>query len=214
MCPISSIPQHPGNFTSEELQLINVPHFFNSSTSRIRSFQQEDTEIFEAKGSEDAQEGQDMVSDDVFGNRETTTAGVRSSILAKLAIVLGIAATVTLISVGLKRIIHGSTLGVQYLADGSSSSTLATPAAGFTFKAFGYKVVLPEYAPGYAPGYFPCLVEIDSFLKSLCYADDFPYSQFCNSWGKRLQLTLSSLILLKYIGPLIINNLGRPKLIN
>lgn len=57
---------------------------------------------------------------------------------------------ITLISVGMKQPNQGSSPGMQFLRDGSSSSTLAVPAGAFSFKAFGYRVLLPEYAPGYA----------------------------------------------------------------
>ncbi|KAK7854311.1 hypothetical protein CFP56_032564, partial [Quercus suber] len=43
----------------------------------------------------------------------------------------------------------GPSLGIQFLAEGSSSSVMAAPPVGFTFKTFGYNVVLPEYAPGW-----------------------------------------------------------------
>lgn len=74
-----------------------------------------------------------------------------SSFLAKLGIALGIALTVTVISVGLKRPVLGSSDGLPCLTDASPSSFSAAPANGFSFKAFGYRVLLPEYAPGYAP---------------------------------------------------------------
>lgn len=82
------------------------------------------------------------------GNNGHTSSG--SSFLAKIAIVLGIAAIATVISIGIKQPVLGSSLGIQFLAEGSSSSVMATPPVGFTFKAFGYRVILPEYAPGYA----------------------------------------------------------------
>ncbi|XP_059296686.1 uncharacterized protein LOC132049767 isoform X2 [Lycium ferocissimum] len=88
-------------------------------------------------------------SDDLTGNLEDKTVPTRSSLLAKLVIALGIAATVTFLSIGLKQPNQESNFGIQYLVDGSSSSTIATPAPGFSFKAFGYRVMLPEYAPGW-----------------------------------------------------------------
>ncbi|XP_059660273.1 uncharacterized protein LOC132306744 isoform X2 [Cornus florida] len=132
---------------SEEAKLVNVTRFFKSSSSR--SSQHEDAESYEAAGSGVAREGQDQVVGEVLKNHESKTAGKEGSFLAKLAIALGIAATVTLVSVSLKQPAHGSSLGIQLLADGSSSSTLAASSSGFTFKAFGYKVVLPAYAPGW-----------------------------------------------------------------
>ncbi|XP_024030319.1 uncharacterized protein LOC112094207 [Morus notabilis] len=71
------------------------------------------------------------------------------SFLAKIAIVVGIAATITLISIGVKRPVLGSSLGFQFLPESSSSSVMASPPVGFAFKAFGYRILLPEYAPGW-----------------------------------------------------------------
>ncbi|KAK9992768.1 hypothetical protein SO802_022471 [Lithocarpus litseifolius] len=121
-----------------------VSHFFKYSTSRIRSFQQENAESYEDARSQDILDEQDKLTDEVIGNENNG----RRSFLAKVAIVLGIAATATIISICLKRPVLGSLLGIQFLAEGSSSVTAAPP-VGFTFKAFGYNVVLLEYAPGW-----------------------------------------------------------------
>lgn len=112
----------------------------------IRSFQQENAESYEDARSQDILDEQDRLTDEVIGNDNNG----RGSFLAKVAIVLGIAATATIISICLKWPVLGSSLGIQFLAEGSSSSVMAAPPVGFTFKAFGYNVVLPEYAPGYA----------------------------------------------------------------
>ncbi|KAM4070626.1 hypothetical protein ACB094_12G179200 [Castanea mollissima] len=122
-----------------------VSHFFKSSTWRIRSFQQENAESYEDARSQDILDEQDRLTDEVIGNENNG----RGSFLAKVAIVLGIAATVTIISICLKWPVLGSSLGIQFLAEGSSSSVMVAPPVGFTFKAFGYNVVLPEYAPGW-----------------------------------------------------------------
>uniref|UniRef100_A0A2N9J449 Uncharacterized protein n=2 Tax=Magnoliopsida TaxID=3398 RepID=A0A2N9J449_FAGSY len=109
---------------------------------RIRSIQQDNAENYEEARS------QDIVDDEVLGNgNKGHDPG--SSFLAKVAIVLGIAATATVISICLKRPVLGSSLGIQFLAEGSSSSVMAAAPVGFTFKAFGYKVLLPEFAPGW-----------------------------------------------------------------
>ncbi|XP_050252877.1 uncharacterized protein LOC126699215 isoform X3 [Quercus robur] len=122
-----------------------VSHFFKSSTWSIRSFQQENAESYEDARSQDILDEQDRLTDEVIGNENNG----RGSFLAKVAIVLGIAATATIISICLKWPVLGSSLGIQFLAEGSSSSVMAAPPVGFTFKAFGYNVVLPEYAPGW-----------------------------------------------------------------
>lgn len=123
----------------------------SSNVGRIRSYQHEDTEDYEVKRSKDTPDEQDkVIVDELLVNRVNTTSGTGSSFLAKLAIVVGIAATATIILACFKQPNQGTSLGIQYLADGSSSSTLIAPDVGFTFKAFGYKFILPEYAPGYA----------------------------------------------------------------
>ncbi|KAF2284508.1 hypothetical protein GH714_025922 [Hevea brasiliensis] len=66
-----------------------------------------------------------------------------------LAIAVGVAAIITITSIGLKRPSVGSLFGVQCLAEGSTSSAMASTPLGFTFKAFGYRIILPEYAPGW-----------------------------------------------------------------
>ncbi|KAG5567293.1 hypothetical protein RHGRI_002751 [Rhododendron griersonianum] len=115
----------------------------------IRNFQDEDAETFEVASSRETAEGQDKVADQVFGNPENRTTGTGISFLAKLAIALGVAATITLISVGFKRYMNGSPQGVNYLGHGSPASVLTAPSAGFTLNVFGHKVVIPEYAPGW-----------------------------------------------------------------
>lgn len=77
-----------------------------------------------------------------------TTKGPGNPFLAKLAIALGVAATITILSIYLKQPDQGPSLGIQYLAKDTSSSTLDASNV-FTFKAFGYRVMLPESAPGY-----------------------------------------------------------------
>ncbi|XP_030933827.1 uncharacterized protein LOC115959529 isoform X3 [Quercus lobata] len=115
-----------------------VSHFFKSSTWRRM-------QSYEDARSQDILDEQDRLTDEVIGNENNG----RGSFLAKVAIVLGIAATATIISICLKWPVLGSSLGIQFLAEGSSSSVMAAPPVGFTFKAFGYNVVLPEYAPGW-----------------------------------------------------------------
>ena len=85
----------------------------------------------------------------MHGDEKNTNTDFEFSFLAKIAIALGIAATITLISIGVKRPVLGSSLGFQFLPESSSSSVMAAQPVGFTFKAFGYRIVLPEYAPGY-----------------------------------------------------------------
>ncbi|KAL5562104.1 hypothetical protein UlMin_031851 [Ulmus minor] len=118
-------------------------------TYRIRSHQQEEAENYEASKLEDVTNGEDSIFNEVLGNEKNAPPGSESSFLAKIAIALGIAATITLISVGMKWPVLGSSLGFQFLPESSSSSAVVAAPVGFTFKAFGYRIVLPEYAPGW-----------------------------------------------------------------
>lgn len=115
----------------------------------IRNFQDEEAEAYEVASSRETTAGQDKVADQVFGNPENRSTGTGISFLAKLAIALGVAATITLISVGFRRHMNGSPQGFNYLGYGSPASVLTAPSAGFALNIFGHKVVIPEYAPGY-----------------------------------------------------------------
>ncbi|XP_059432435.1 uncharacterized protein LOC132165770 isoform X2 [Corylus avellana] len=134
-------------FANESGHLL-VFHFSRPSTFRTRSFQQDNAESYEDARSEDVLD-EDSLTNVVLGNGNNGHIGSGSSFLAKIAIVLGIAVIATVISIGLKQPVLGSSLGIQFLAEGSSSSVMAASPVGFTFKAFGYRVILPEYAPGW-----------------------------------------------------------------
>ncbi|PIN10949.1 hypothetical protein CDL12_16439 [Handroanthus impetiginosus] len=127
----------------------NAKLLIKSSNSRIKSFQHDSDESSDAAKSEVISEDQNTASDIATGNLESKTAANGSSFLSKLGILLGIAAVITLVSVGLKPSSLGTSIGIQNLLDGSSSSTLAAPTGAFSFQVFGYRVVLPEYAPGW-----------------------------------------------------------------
>lgn len=99
--------------------------------------------------SNDILDGKDGIDDELLGNVKNIQTGAESSFLAKITIALGIAATVTLISVIIKGPTIGSSNGLQFLPESSSSSAMAAAPVGFTFKVFGYSIVLPEYAPGW-----------------------------------------------------------------
>lgn len=130
---------------------------------RVRSFQEDNAESDGGVGSKDTLEKREGLIDEVLGNANNEHTGSGSSFPAKIAIALGIAATATVISIGLNRPVLGSSVGIQLLAEGSTSSTMATSPVGFTVKAFGYRVVLPEYAPGYA------LILASSSVKTLVF---------------------------------------------
>ncbi|GAB4830213.1 hypothetical protein Ancab_019855 [Ancistrocladus abbreviatus] len=164
----SSLGQYPPTFQPSDRLVLKHPTRFNvlqggfsaktaractsfSNFSRlwVKSLQQEDSELYDSSSSSDQIDEGDVITDEVFADQDRKSIGQGSSFLAKLAIALGIAATVTVISVGVKGPTVGSSSGIQFLADASSSSTLAASPAGFTFKTFGYRVILPEYAPGW-----------------------------------------------------------------
>ncbi|KAJ8436087.1 hypothetical protein Cgig2_011909 [Carnegiea gigantea] len=117
----------------------------------IRSFQSENAAGSDSASSNDRLLGGVEVNEGLFTDQTDGFSGKGGSFLAKLAIAVGVAATITLVSIGLKQQTPDSSLGIriQCLADGSSSSSIAASPAGFTFNAFGYKVVLPEYTPGW-----------------------------------------------------------------
>lgn len=131
--------------------LLSATHLAKSSYFRIRSFQSENAAGSDSASSNDRLLGGVEVNEGLFTDRKDGSSGKGSSFLAKLAIAVGVAATITLVSIGLKQQTPDSSLGIgiQCLADSSSSSSVAASPAGFTFNAFGYKVVLPEYAPGW-----------------------------------------------------------------
>ncbi|KAG8387332.1 hypothetical protein BUALT_Bualt02G0010500 [Buddleja alternifolia] len=120
-----------------------------SSSSRIKCFQHDSAECSDATKPEIIPEDQNRSSDTAVESLDNKTGGNGSSFLSKLGIVLGIAAVITLVSVSVKPPNQGTSLGILYLLDGSSSSNLAAPAGAYSFRAFGYRVVLPEYAPGW-----------------------------------------------------------------
>ncbi|KAL6217725.1 hypothetical protein ACLB2K_010942 [Fragaria x ananassa] len=156
--PKFSNPQlvrHSSCFNVRHRLLVNgkqcrlVSQFFRPQTFRIRSFSKEDSENDEAAMSNDIPDAQHGIDDYLLGSVKITQTGTETSFLAKIAIALGIAATVTLISICIKRPTLGSSNGIQFLPESSSSSAMAAAPVGFTFKVFGYSIVLPEYAPGW-----------------------------------------------------------------
>ncbi|XP_074267539.1 uncharacterized protein LOC141590931 [Silene latifolia] len=129
--------------------LFSSSHFPNYSHFRIRSFQSQDGRADDSANSNDSLNEVDRVNE-LLKDQKLENDGKDNYFVAKLAIGLGVAATVTFLSITLKQQDVGSSLGIgiQRLADVSSSSSSAAP-VGFSFKAFGHRVVLPEYAPGW-----------------------------------------------------------------
>ncbi|KAK1420604.1 hypothetical protein QVD17_22326 [Tagetes erecta] len=125
----------------------SAQNLFKQSKFCFRSFKQGDEAYSDTSSNIDRSESRDEIVDVILGNQETKTTDTKSSLLAQLAIVLGIAATATLLSICLRQPSQVPTSGIQILARGASTS--AVPGVGFSFNAFGYKVILPEYTPGW-----------------------------------------------------------------
>lgn len=115
------------------------------------------------------------MSDNAVGSIDNKNAGGGSSFLSNLGILLGIAAVVTLVLIGIKPPNLGTSTGIQFLQDGAAS-TLVSPTAAFSFRAFGYTVVLPEYAPGYACFYSSHISRMPD--PTFCYFLDTPSAAY------------------------------------
>lgn len=67
-----------------------------------------------------------------------------ASFLAKVAVALGVAVTVTVISIFMKQPSSGPSFSLPQIIDASAQSETV----GYTFSQFGKKVIIPEYTPG------------------------------------------------------------------
>lgn len=92
--------------------------------------------------------GGDEVVDRMLEGSEVETNSSETSFLAKLAIALGIAATITLVSICAKWSSPGSSYRLPILIDSSSQPVSAASPVGFNFVIFGYNIIIPEYTPG------------------------------------------------------------------
>ncbi|KAG2649051.1 hypothetical protein PVAP13_1NG083200 [Panicum virgatum] len=75
----------------------------------------------------------------------STTPG--ASFLAKVAVAIGIAATVAVISFIMKQPSTGPSFSLPQIVDASAQYDVAAT-IGYTFSAFGKRVIIPEYTPG------------------------------------------------------------------
>ncbi|KAF7825762.1 DedA family [Senna tora] len=130
---------------ANENKSVLVSRLFRNKT---RSFKHDDRKNHEASTSKDMPERQDSIGSEVHLNDKEGHNKIGISFLAMIAIAMGIAVTATLISI-YQRPILGSSFGLQILSESSSSSEVSQASIGFSFKAFGYKIILPEYAPGW-----------------------------------------------------------------
>ncbi|KAL4571910.1 hypothetical protein LXL04_018677 [Taraxacum kok-saghyz] len=132
-----------------KLALNTSQNSFSHPPFCIKSFRGEDAECTDTANYINNSKGQDETADVIIESQPNKTTGTRSKLLAQLAILLGIAATITILSICLKQPNQGPTSGIQILSGGSSSSTSAVSTVGFSINAFGYKIILPEYTPGW-----------------------------------------------------------------
>ncbi|GKV00660.1 hypothetical protein SLEP1_g13322 [Rubroshorea leprosula] len=115
---------------------------------RIRSFQDEGGEMYEAPKHKDITDEQ--VVDEILRDADSENTDMGELFLLKLAVILAVAVILTVLSFGENGASLGSLVGVQCLSEVSSSSSLVVASPiGFTFNAFGYRFILPEYAPGW-----------------------------------------------------------------
>ena len=98
---------------------------------------------------------------------EVESSNPGASFLAKVAVALGVAVTVTVISIFLKQPTSGPSFSLPQIIDASTQSDTAAATIGYTFSLFGKMVIIPEYTPGY--------VHLTIFLPSLC----FPHAKCC-----------------------------------
>ncbi|KAL6513546.1 hypothetical protein OROGR_021032 [Orobanche gracilis] len=127
----------------------NTKLILKSSNSRIRGYQHDSVECSGDSNSEVTLEDQYGASEVTIGSIENKPAGNGSSLLLKLGILLAVAVVLTLVSAGVKPPSPEKSTGNRFLLDGSSSSTFSEASNSFSFWAFGYSIVLPEYAPGW-----------------------------------------------------------------
>ncbi|KAL6511123.1 hypothetical protein OROGR_022247 [Orobanche gracilis] len=118
-----------------------------SSNSRIRGY--DSVECSGDSNSEVSLDDQNDASDITIGSIENKPAGNGSTLLLKLGLLMAVAVVITLVSAGVKPSSPEKSMGNRFLLDGSSSSTFSAPTNSFRFRAFGYSIVLPDYAPGW-----------------------------------------------------------------
>ncbi|CDP03878.1 unnamed protein product [Coffea canephora] len=115
----------------------------------FKCFQHQGPESDESSTSKDKPEGQHKAADDVMQSLKGKAASGEISFLSKLVVLLAVALAITVLSIGFRQPNQRSLLGIQHLVDSSSTPALSTHAVGFSIRAFGYRIILPEYAPGW-----------------------------------------------------------------
>lgn len=119
---------------------------------------------------------------------EVESSSPGASFLAKVAVVLGIAATATVI---MKQPSSGPSFSLPQIIDASAQSDAAAATIGYTFSLFGKKAIIPEYTPGY--------VHMTIFVLSFC----FTYGRYCAIYcyySRNAKMLSTAFILLKPLG--------------
>ena len=96
----------------------------------------------------------DKILDEILEDGEAKSNSQGNSVLAKLAIAVGIAASITVILICFKGPSVGSSWRFMSPFDGSSPLISSGSPVGYTLSIFGCQVVLPEYTPGYGVEFF------------------------------------------------------------
>ena len=99
---------------------------------------------------------------------ESTTPGA-SSLLAKVAVAIGIAATATMISLVMKEPSSGPSFSLPQIVDASTQPDVAAATIGYTFSLFGKKVIIPEYTPGYV-NLAMCIIFVACEIQTICFS--------------------------------------------
>ncbi|XP_020109861.1 uncharacterized protein LOC109725180 isoform X2 [Ananas comosus] len=115
----------------------------------MQSFSRFDFQITKASVSGLEPSNDDNEINEMLEGLEAKPSSPGTSFLAKLAVAVGIAATVTLISVYLKWPSSGTSFSFLHFVDDSSQSNPLPSPVGFTLELFGNKIVLPERTLGW-----------------------------------------------------------------
>ncbi|WCJ38073.1 hypothetical protein M5689_019151 [Euphorbia peplus] len=139
----------------ERIRSVNAPSrntvlLFPRRTTTVKPSQLYKTPLLRIRSYErgDGGEEADGSTKGIFRNQKGSSSDSGNTFLIILAIGVGVAAVYTIL-VGLKGNNLASFFGVQCLTHNSQSSVLPSSPAGFSFKFFGYRIILPDYAPGW-----------------------------------------------------------------
>ncbi|XP_047081124.1 uncharacterized protein LOC124691886 [Lolium rigidum] len=137
---------------------------------------------------------------------EAESSNPGASFLAKVAVALGVAVTVTAVSILMKQSSAGPSFSLPQIIDASTQSDTAAATIGYTFPLFGKKVIIPEYTPGWV--YFWLLMAAGfglfiseealnvwvgiSLSRTLCL--DGTWQSFVNSFSSNASYIISTVL--------------------